>query len=236
MIIVEDTEVVEILLAAVVATTQPCWSVGIAAANGPSYLQSSSEIGSTNGSTAVSIITGEASKQKRMMMLMVFNRDTASVIVTIRRSATNIIFKAALVVGGSLHYGTETGFQVFDANGVLQYVGSTGPMGPPGAGDALTTQPLSQFAATTSLQLKGVISDATGSEALVFRKSPTLVAPLLGMPTSGNLNNCVLNWPSVKKIVPVGETAIIPADCQMTIKGPFLVNGTVLNSGEIFIN
>ena len=42
-----------------------------------------------------------------------------------------------------------------------------------GVGDALTTNPLSQFAATTSSQLAGVISDETGSGALVFATSPT---------------------------------------------------------------
>jgi hypothetical protein len=61
---------------------------------------------------------------------------------------------------------------------------------PSGSGDALTSNPLSQFAATTSLQLKGVISDETGSGSLVFATSPTLVTPLLGTPTSGTLTNC----------------------------------------------
>lgn len=60
----------------------------------------------------------------------------------------------------------------------------------PGGGDALTSNPLSQFAATTSLQLKGVISDETGSGSLVFATSPTLVTPILGTPTSGTLTNC----------------------------------------------
>lgn len=49
------------------------------------------------------------------------------------------------------------------------------------AGDALTTNPLSQFAATTSAQLAGVISDETGSDALVFANSPTLVTPIIGV-------------------------------------------------------
>jgi hypothetical protein len=59
-----------------------------------------------------------------------------------------------------------------------------------GGGDALTTSPLSQFAATTSSQLAGVISDETGSGSLVFATSPTLVTPVLGTPTSGTLTNC----------------------------------------------
>jgi hypothetical protein len=63
------------------------------------------------------------------------------------------------------------------------------PLAPSG-GDALTTDPLSQFAATTSSQLAGVISDETGSGALVFANSPTLVTPALGTPASGVLTNC----------------------------------------------
>jgi len=61
---------------------------------------------------------------------------------------------------------------------------------PAGGGDALTTNPLSQFAATTSAQLAGVISDETGSGLLVFATSPTLTTPILGTPTSGTLTNC----------------------------------------------
>jgi hypothetical protein len=57
-------------------------------------------------------------------------------------------------------------------------------------GDALVANPLSQFAATTSAQLAGVISNETGSGSLVFGTSPTLVTPLLGTPTSGVLTNC----------------------------------------------
>lgn len=58
-----------------------------------------------------------------------------------------------------------------------------------GGGDALVANPLSQFAATTSLQLAGVISDETGSGSLVFATSPTLVTPALGTPTALTLTN-----------------------------------------------
>jgi hypothetical protein len=59
-----------------------------------------------------------------------------------------------------------------------------------GSGDALTSQPLSQFAATTSAQLAGVISNETGTGSLVFANGPTLIAPVLNTPASGNLSNC----------------------------------------------
>lgn len=44
--------------------------------------------------------------------------------------------------------------------------------------------PLSQFAATTSAQLAGVISDETGTGALVFATSPTLTTAVLGSSTA----------------------------------------------------
>jgi hypothetical protein len=53
----------------------------------------------------------------------------------------------------------------------------------------VTTDTLAVHAATTSAQLAGVISDETGSGALVFATSPTLVTPNLGTPSAINLTN-----------------------------------------------
>ena len=55
-----------------------------------------------------------------------------------------------------------------------------------GVGDALTTDPLSQFAATTSAELAGVISDEKGAGALVFE---TLLAKLFP-----NIYNRDIKW------------------------------------------
>lgn len=60
---------------------------------------------------------------------------------------------------------------------------------PAGTGDALTSNPLSQFAATTSSQFSGVISDETGTGAVVLANSPTLVTPNLGTPSALTLTN-----------------------------------------------
>ena len=54
----------------------------------------------------------------------------------------------------------------------------------------VTTDKLSALAATTSAELAGVISDETGSGALVFATSPTLTTPILGTPQSGTLTSC----------------------------------------------
>ena len=61
-----------------------------------------------------------------------------------------------------------------------------------GGGDALVANPLSQFAATTSAQLAGVISDETGTGALVFANSPTLVTPSLGVATATSINGLTI--------------------------------------------
>jgi len=57
------------------------------------------------------------------------------------------------------------------------------------AGKASTANKLSDFAATSSTELAGVISDETGTGALVFANSPTLVTPALGTPSSATLTN-----------------------------------------------
>lgn len=61
-----------------------------------------------------------------------------------------------------------------------------------GKGNAVTTNPLSQFAATTSAQLAGVITDETGTGSLVFSNSPTLVTPALGNATATTLTSRIL--------------------------------------------
>lgn len=69
---------------------------------------------------------------------------------------------------------------LFDClNGSWNDIGSTG-----GGGNALTSNPLSQFAATTSAQLAGVLSDETGSGLVVFGTSPTLTGAALGSSTA----------------------------------------------------
>ena len=57
-----------------------------------------------------------------------------------------------------------------DGVGALSWVSASG------SGDALVASPLSQFAATTSAQLAGVISDETGTGLLVFGTAPTFVS------------------------------------------------------------
>lgn len=80
--------------------------------------------------------------------------------------------------------------QTTDVTGALPIAnGGTGATTLAAANIAVTTGHLGQFAATTSSQLAGVVSDETGSGALVFGTSPTFVTPALGTPASGVLTN-----------------------------------------------
>ena len=67
------------------------------------------------------------------------------------------------------------------------------------AGLASKSGKLSQFAATTSAELAGVISDETGSGALVFATSPTLTTPNIGVATATSVNGTTI--PSSKTLV-----------------------------------
>jgi hypothetical protein len=49
------------------------------------------------------------------------------------------------------------------------------------------------LATPTSANLGAAVSDETGTGALVFANTPTLVTPLLGTPTSGTLSNCTVD-------------------------------------------
>jgi hypothetical protein len=84
-----------------------------------------------------------------------------------------------------------------------------------GAGDALTTNPLSQFAPTTSGQLAGVITNETGTGSLVFGTSPTLANPIITGLAAWDVNTRQTFSPgSVQSGLNVGAYAGDPSSLQ----------------------
>lgn len=106
-----------------------------------------------------------------------------------------------------------------------------------GGGDALTSNPLSQFAATTSAQLAGVISDETGSGSLVFATSPTLVTPVLGVASATSVNKLTITAPATGSTLTIADGKTLTANNTLTFTGTdassvnFGTGGTVLYSG-----
>lgn len=84
----------------------------------------------------------------------------------------------------------------------------------------------------SSANLAAAVTDETGSGALVFATSPTLVSPALGTPTSGNLSGCVgLPLTSgVSGILPVanGGTGVSTAQVAMNVFAGAVTSGQYL--------
>lgn len=80
----------------------------------------------------------------------------------------------------------------------------------------LVASPLSQFAATTSAQLRGVISDETGSGSLVFATSPALATATISATGST----------AALTITQTGSgNALVVEDSASTDSSPFVIDG-----------
>jgi len=117
------------------------------------------------------------------------------------------------------------------AGAVLQQDGTWAAM--PGGGDALTTNPLSQFAATTSAQLAGVMSDETGTGSLVFSSSPVFTTPNIGNATgniTGNAATVTTNANLTGAVTSAGNTTSLGAFTTAQLNTA-ISDGTVATGG-----
>lgn len=89
-------------------------------------------------------------------------------------------------------YGSATQTPVFTTNAQGQVTSVTNTTVTPAVGSitGLGTGVATFLATPTSANLLAAVTGETGTGALVFATSPTLVTPLLGTPTSGVLSNC----------------------------------------------
>lgn len=78
----------------------------------------------------------------------------------------------------------------------------------PTTGLGLTSGTLAQFAATTSAQLAGVISDETGSGSLVFGTSPTVATPTLTLSTTTSTTAGRIAWDNTNDQIVIGDGTV----------------------------
>lgn len=136
--------------------------------------------------------------------------------------------KTATISNTLTFTGTDSSSIAFGAGGTVAY----------------TANNLSVFAATTSAQLAGVISDETGSGALVFANTPTLVTPVLGVATATSVNKVAITAPATsatltisdgKTLSVTGTATISTTPITQVVKQTFTTNGTYTpTSGMVY--
>lgn len=158
------------------ATTNPDFTAAWADNTGSAFTEGATD-GALNGTNSVTLVAAPASSTRRAIKtITIQNRDTAAVTVTVsynNNSTLRTIARVTLQVGD-----TWTTDGTFDTTGSLkQVVGNVN----------LATQ----VTGTLAVANGGTgVTTSTGSGNNVLSTSPTLVTPILGTPTSGNLNNC----------------------------------------------
>lgn len=84
---------------------------------------------------------------------------------------------------------------------------------------ALTANKLNDFAATSSSELAGVISDETGSGSLVFATSPSLTTPTLGVASATSINKVAITAPATSATLTIANGKTLTASNTLTFTG-----------------
>ena len=141
---------------------------------------------------------------------------------------------SSLTSVGTIGTGVWQGSEIsttYTAAKVTSVNGSTGAV----TGLATTAGKLSQFAATTSSELAGVISDETGSGALVFATSPTLTTPILGVASATSINKVAFTSPATSATLTLadGSTLATSGAFSITLTSTGATNVTLPTSGTL---
>lgn len=182
---------------------------------------SSTYIGGTQATAIVSATTTAicatpaASTVRDVDQINIKNTFAGSHTITVQLdvAATNVpIITAALLTDESLNYTHGSGWQQKDANGNTK----TNPIG----------------FVMTSAQLAAIVSDETGTGALVFANSPTLVTPALGTPSAVVLTNAtglpatsVINTPAGNIAATTVQDALNELDSEKAKVGALASSG-----------
>jgi hypothetical protein len=171
--------------------------------------------------------------------MLVFNNATNVVDVTTYLSSLTLGAALPVASGGS---GAATLTGVLKGNGTsaftaatagTDYVAPGGALGTPSSGtlSSCTGLPISTgvsglgtgvatFLATPSAaNLASAVTDETGSGALVFATSPTLVTPVLGVASATTVNKVTLTAPATGSTLTVADGKTLTASNSITLAG-----------------
>ena len=152
--------------------------------------------------------------------------DGTSVLITTTQEITSLTIAlngASAIFGGVsfLGAGTATAIRFYQPTNSWYQINA----------DAVYGANVQAFLAVpSSANLRAAVTDETGTGSLVFATSPTLVAPILGTPTSGALTNCIALplTTGVTGALPVANGGTGASATVQALSGPGAVNVTSL--------
>jgi hypothetical protein len=89
---------------------------------------------------------------------------------------------------------------------------------------------LAQHTATTSTELRTLISDETGTGSLVFATSPTLVTPVLGVAAATSINGTTI--PSSATLIKASDTGTVTNTMLAGSIAPAKITGTAVTAAD----
>lgn len=136
-------------------------------------------------------------------------RTTTQAIVNLGKamSTASLLIGRGSGAGGGLQ-------QEIQLDGTLTMSGTVLSVTPGTYGNAQTANPLSQFAATTSAQLAGVISDETGTGSLVFAQNPAL-----GPFTATSINKVTITAPATSAVLTISDGKTLASINSISLAG-----------------
>lgn len=107
------------------------------------------------------------------------------------------------------------------ASNTLTLAGTDGSTITLGAGGtvAYVTNKLSVFAATSSAELAGVISDETGTGSLVFATGPALTTPNVGVATATSINKVTITAPATSATLTIADGKTLTISNSIALAG-----------------